>query len=70
MARILLQGDITNIRLDIDPEEGTVLATCVEPECPWTETYDDLRDATEYAEDHADRAAGTLPNVTHWGHYK
>jgi RNase P subunit RPR2 len=52
MAQLLVWGTVATVELTIDPEEGGVIATC--QSCGWTETYDDLRDAYEYTEDHAD----------------
>jgi hypothetical protein len=66
MARLILQGDMADVELTRDPEEGDVVATCVRHSefdgrlapagnCAWTDRYDDMADATEYAADHADR---------------
>lgn len=60
MSRLILQSDdrSVEIELTVDDEDGQIIATCVQhwngptPECTWTERYDDLRDAAEYATDH------------------
>lgn len=68
MAKLMLIGDVAQVELTIDPEDAQVVATCTEHRaypnlesrmvsCDWTERYDDLRDASEYAADHADRGA-------------
>lgn len=67
MAKLLLQGEEHDIELTIDDEDGGVNATCLgmswndlfevkhDPcEFAWRCRYDDLRDAYEYASDHAD----------------
>lgn len=65
MAKIMLIGSVASIELTIEPTEGVVVATCAATHrpvtaaskpgvCGWTATYDDLRDATEYAGSHAD----------------
>ena len=59
MARLILRGQVADVELTVEPTEGGVVATClghsVSPmECTWTETYDSMDDATEYAADHAD----------------
>jgi hypothetical protein len=64
MARLVLIGDVAEVELTVDDEDGQVIATCVKhpsdapwrvtSACGWTERYDDMRDATEYAADHAD----------------
>jgi hypothetical protein len=65
MARLMLIGNIAEVELTTDDEDDQVIATCVEHSgsdgrlappgnCSWTERYDDLNDATEYAADHAD----------------
>lgn len=61
MAKLMLIGEVAHVELEIVPEDGTVLATCRDhPEifdgygCGWSRNYDDLRDASEYAADHAD----------------
>ncbi len=65
MAKLMLIGQRGQVQLDRD-DEGQVLARCVMhssgradqapmfPACTWTETYDDMNDAVEYAADHAD----------------
>lgn len=66
MARLVLIGDMTQVELAADPEDGQIVARCFEHsqsdarltppgDCSWTERYDDLGDASEYAADHADR---------------
>lgn len=62
MSRLLLIGEIAKIELTKDDESGQVIATCAEHPgrwaeggCGWTERYDGMDDATEYAADHADR---------------
>jgi hypothetical protein len=67
MARIMVIGAVAEVELESDPVEGGVVAKCTEHKawvfgnipahpdgCPWTETYDDWGDATEYSQDHAD----------------
>ncbi len=65
MAKLILKGDVADVELTTDDEEGQVIATCIahRPEtltslrpgaCGWTERYDGMDDATEYAADHAD----------------
>ena len=62
MAKLILQGDIADVELTTDDEDGQVVATCVkhvnllhdDAQCTWAERYDDMNDATEYAADHAD----------------
>lgn len=55
----MLIGDTADVELTHDEDE--IVATCtmhaLMPDCGWTQRYDDLRDATEYAADHADRGA-------------
>lgn len=66
MARLMLIGIMANVELTTDDEDGQIIATCVEHSesdgrlappgnCTWSERYDDLGDASEYATDHADR---------------
>lgn len=59
MAKLMLIGDVANVELTVDDEDGQIIAICtLHPEvseCGWTERYDTLRDASEYAADHADR---------------
>jgi hypothetical protein len=66
MAKLMLIGNVAHVWLTTDPEDGQIIATCLhhpssfpilQPElrCSWTERYDDLGDASEYAADHADR---------------
>lgn len=68
MATLMLIGPMAKVEIARDPLDGEVTATCMEHSesdgrtapagaCDWTETYDDLNDATEYAADHADRGA-------------
>jgi hypothetical protein len=58
MVKLMLQGDTADIELTKDPEDGQTIATCVShpsvETCGWTERYDTLDDASEYAADHAD----------------
>lgn len=58
MAKLMLVGDVADVELTVDDEDGQIIATCEShpevSECGWTERYDDLRDASEYAADHAD----------------
>jgi len=64
MAKLMLIGKIAHVQLRHDPEDGQIIATCEEhapgpngfpaESCMWSERYDDLRDAAEYAQDHAD----------------
>lgn len=60
MARLVLIGERAQVELTADQVEGGTIATCLTDGCPWTETYDTLDDASEYAADHADR--GTCPS--------
>jgi hypothetical protein len=66
MAQLILKGSMATIEFTSDPEDGQAIATCIEHSeadarlappgnCDWTERYDTLDDATEYAADHADR---------------
>jgi len=66
MAKLMLIGRTAHVELTSDPEDGQTIATCVEHsysdgrlappgDCTWTERYDTLNDAAEYAADHADR---------------
>lgn len=61
MAKLMLIGDVAQVELTSDPEDGQTIATCwehvlndVPGGCTWTERYDTLDDASEYAVDHAD----------------
>lgn len=65
MARLMLGGDMARVELTTDPEDGQVIARCDEHspfdgrlappgDCSWTERYDTMDDAVEYAADHAD----------------
>jgi hypothetical protein len=65
MARLVLIGNVAEVELTTDDEGGQVIATCVVHDesdgrlappgnCSWSEQYDDMNDATEYAADHAD----------------
>lgn len=66
MAKLLLRGEIAAVELlRPDPDdEDLILAKCVKHEaalgglptegCGWSESYDTLDDAAEYAERHAD----------------
>jgi hypothetical protein len=64
MAQLFLGGDMA--RVELVREEDRVRATCDEHSpydsrlappgaCSWTEVYDTMDDAVEYAVDHADR---------------
>jgi len=61
MAKLMLIEKVAQVELTSDPEDGQTIATCaIHPSvkaygCGWTERYDTLDDATEYAEAHADR---------------
>lgn len=66
MAKLMLIGDMAQVELTTDDEDGQIIATCVNHseadgrlalpgDCAWSERYDDLGDASEYATDHADR---------------
>lgn len=66
MAKLLLIGNVAAVELTSDPEDGQTIATCIDHttndgrlappgDCSWTERYDTLNDAAEYAADHADR---------------
>lgn len=62
MAKLILKGSAATVEFTSDPEDGQTIATCIEhvgfwhpaPTCTWTERYDTLDDAAEYAADHAD----------------
>jgi hypothetical protein len=66
MAKLMLVGDMAQVELLSDPIEGGTIATCaghtrpnvldsrLDHECSWTERYDTLDDAGEYAASHAD----------------
>lgn len=60
MAKLILRGDVADVELTTDDEDGQVIATCVQhvgfegAPCIWTERYDNMNDATNYAADHAD----------------
>jgi hypothetical protein len=65
MAKLILKGRAATVSLDDRDEDGGVIARCVGHRaqhltslmpgaCGWTETYDNLNDAAEYASDHAD----------------
>lgn len=66
MAKLMLIGSVAQVEIVRDPLDGDLTATCVKHgggmgewpgiACDWSETYDDLNDATEYASDHADGA--------------
>ena len=63
MAKLVLIGKAACVRLTSDAEDGQVIATCAQHAangrmawgnpCGWTERYDNLNDAAEYAADHA-----------------
>jgi hypothetical protein len=64
MAKLMLIGEVAHVQLTFDPEDGQAIATCVLHDarklnkpgwCTWTERYDTLDDAAEYAAGHADR---------------
>lgn len=64
MARLMLIGEVAQVELTTDDLDDVVIARCrLHPTvirstgapCPWTERYDCMDDATEYAADHADR---------------
>jgi hypothetical protein len=63
MAKLMLIGKAAEVELTTDPEDGQIIATCEMHEvapgisinaCSWTERYDTLDDASEYATNHAD----------------
>jgi|1185.fasta_scaffold1986332_1 nitrous oxidase accessory protein NosD len=61
MAKLILQGNVAQVELTTDDEDDQVVATCIEHQgryfsdaCAWTQRYDTLNDAAEYAADHAD----------------
>lgn len=64
MAKLMLIGEAAQVEIITDPDGATRIAKCVKHgggpggwpgiACDWSETYDDLNDATEYAEGHAD----------------
>lgn len=73
MAKLVLIGKAACVRLtsDEDEENGIYLATCTQHghpveggrvlwgnPCGWTDRYDNLNDAAEYAADHADGVNG------------
>lgn len=57
MAKLMLIGKVAQVELKQDDDE--IIATCnahpLDLPCTWTRRYDDLNDAAEYAQDHADR---------------
>lgn len=61
MAKLILTGEVAQVELTTDDDDGQVIATCFlhagkeEGQCAWTERYDGMDDAVEYAADHADR---------------
>jgi hypothetical protein len=59
MAKLMLIGEVAEVELTSDPEDGQIVATCsvhdASPACTWTERYDDMDDAVQYAGRHADR---------------
>jgi hypothetical protein len=63
MAKLMLIGEVAHVELTSDDEDGQTIATCrlhldgSGPQCNWTNRYDTLDDAAEYAADHADRGA-------------
>jgi hypothetical protein len=61
MAKLMLIGRRADVKLIAPGTEGEpeardelYVAVCMK-HCEWTETYDTLDDAAEYAADHADR---------------
>jgi hypothetical protein len=71
MAKLMLIGDVAEVELTSDPDTGGTIATCAEHKgyvfgnipaypngCGWTERYDTLDDAEQYASDHADTGRG------------
>ncbi len=64
MAKLMVVGKVAHVEITRDPLDGDLTANCKghgmldglpsTGPCPWSETYDDLNDATEYASDHAD----------------
>lgn len=70
MARLMLGGAMA--RVELVREEDQVRATCDEHSpfdgrltpagnCSWTEVYDTMDDAVEYAADHADQGTQAVP---------
>lgn len=63
MAKLMLIGKTAHVEIKppADDDETCVIAQCNthagDPYCIWQGRYDDLNDATEYAQDHADRGA-------------
>lgn len=61
MAKLMLVGKVAQVELTTDPEDGQTVATCSlhapwgHRGCRWTERYDTLTAAAEYASDHADK---------------
>ena len=59
MAKLMLIGDVAHVEILTDPEdEELTLARCTAhpfaPLCRWSERYDTMDDATQYAATHAD----------------
>lgn len=65
MAKLMLQGEAATVEISQEYDEFDMLrAECVKHgggpfsgpgiACDWSEAYDSLNDATEYAADHAD----------------
>jgi hypothetical protein len=64
MAKLMLIGAVAQVELTSDPEDDQIVATCAmhapwgRRGCGWTQRYDTLDDAAEYATDHADSGRG------------
>lgn len=66
MAKLMVIGAAAQVELTSDPEDGQVIATCVQHvmpgvgriRCDWSERYDTTDGAWQYAEDHADTGRG------------
>lgn len=54
MARIKLEGDFGTVELKRPDDGGEIVAACLAEGCGWTEDYDTMDDAVEYAADHVD----------------
>jgi len=65
MAKLMVIGEVAQVEITRDPLDGDLTAKCqghikptdtlpTLPACDWSETYDDMNDAVEFASDHAD----------------
>jgi hypothetical protein len=64
MAKLMLIGNAAHVELTTDPEDGQIIATCVQHSaygwrtsraCNWTERYRTVNDAEVHAGRHADQ---------------